>query len=216
VTAANLGSGLEVSSSSGGWLRVTGATWRQRRTTVFNFEVADFHTYFVGEAGAWVHNVCRCGSAPVSRNNVTTVDMEGNMTGGADPLPNSEAARPGNVKWVPENPHQSPAAAAYAADAPGAQPGKAPALTRTTPTGEKDVRFDGFIPPRTMVDRKLSVTTFPKAKRQAVRQSEALEQHNMQGRWQVPNESQAERARRIFDEKNITNIQTEVVPVKEE
>jgi hypothetical protein len=61
TTAANLGSGLEVYSSSGGWLRVTGATWHQRRATVFNFEVAEFHTYFVGAVGAWVHNSCRCG-----------------------------------------------------------------------------------------------------------------------------------------------------------
>lgn len=27
-------------------------------TTVYNFEVADFHTYFVGEDGVWVHNSC--------------------------------------------------------------------------------------------------------------------------------------------------------------
>jgi len=26
------------------------------RTTVYNIEVEDFHTYYVGEAGAWVHN----------------------------------------------------------------------------------------------------------------------------------------------------------------
>jgi guanyl-specific ribonuclease Sa len=24
----------------------------------YNFEVADFHTYFVGDDGAWVHNSC--------------------------------------------------------------------------------------------------------------------------------------------------------------
>ncbi len=28
----------------------------QRRTTVYNFEVEDFHTYFVGQSAAWVHN----------------------------------------------------------------------------------------------------------------------------------------------------------------
>ncbi len=26
--------------------------------TVYNFEVADFHTYFVGESGVLVHNTC--------------------------------------------------------------------------------------------------------------------------------------------------------------
>ena len=25
---------------------------------VYNFEVEDFHTYFVGEEGVWVHNMC--------------------------------------------------------------------------------------------------------------------------------------------------------------
>src|SRR5690606_5809188 len=28
------------------------------RTTVYNVEVEDFHTYFVGEGGVWVHNAC--------------------------------------------------------------------------------------------------------------------------------------------------------------
>lgn len=26
--------------------------------TVYNFEVEDYHTYFVGELGVWVHNTC--------------------------------------------------------------------------------------------------------------------------------------------------------------
>ncbi len=26
-------------------------------TTVYNFQVEDYHTYFVGECGVWVHNV---------------------------------------------------------------------------------------------------------------------------------------------------------------
>jgi hypothetical protein len=26
------------------------------RTTVYNIEVEDFHTYYVGKAGMWVHN----------------------------------------------------------------------------------------------------------------------------------------------------------------
>lgn len=27
-------------------------------TTVYNFELEDYHTYFVGELGVWVHNTC--------------------------------------------------------------------------------------------------------------------------------------------------------------
>lgn len=29
-----------------------------RVETVYNFEVEGFHTYFVGEAGVWAHNLC--------------------------------------------------------------------------------------------------------------------------------------------------------------
>ena len=32
--------------------------------TVYNFEVKDFHTYFVGESGALVHNTCSDGPNP--------------------------------------------------------------------------------------------------------------------------------------------------------
>ena len=45
-----------VVSSGGGTLRVASTTGIQRRTTVYNFEVEDFHTYFVGQSAAWVHN----------------------------------------------------------------------------------------------------------------------------------------------------------------
>ena len=44
--------------------------------TVYNFEVADFHTYFVGECGVLVHNLCDTdGVNPV---NSTTGDTESN------------------------------------------------------------------------------------------------------------------------------------------
>ena len=34
------------------------ATWVAGEHTVFNLEVKGFHTYFVGDVGAWVHNGC--------------------------------------------------------------------------------------------------------------------------------------------------------------
>ena len=58
VQAGDLLPGDELFTSRGGWLRVTGSTWRPETATVYNFEVADFHTYFAGEAQAWVHNTC--------------------------------------------------------------------------------------------------------------------------------------------------------------
>ncbi len=30
------------------------------RHTVYNMEVADYHTYYVGEDGVWVHNIHEC------------------------------------------------------------------------------------------------------------------------------------------------------------
>jgi Pretoxin HINT domain len=56
VAASELRPDDQVVSSGGGRLRVASTTEVLRRTTVYNFEVADFHTYFVGEGAAWVHN----------------------------------------------------------------------------------------------------------------------------------------------------------------
>ena len=33
--------------------------YQPKRCTVYNLEVEDFHTYFVGEHGIWVHNTCK-------------------------------------------------------------------------------------------------------------------------------------------------------------
>jgi hypothetical protein len=43
------------------------------RTKVFNLEVADFHTYFVGESGVWVHNTncAEVGVKPIDSTGVT-------------------------------------------------------------------------------------------------------------------------------------------------
>ena len=37
-------------------LALVGVTWTDRIETVYNFGVQDFHSYFVGESEAWVHN----------------------------------------------------------------------------------------------------------------------------------------------------------------
>jgi Pretoxin HINT domain len=58
VAAGDLAPGDVIVSSGGGRLRVASNQDTSRRTTVYNFEVEDFHTYFVGESAAWVHNDC--------------------------------------------------------------------------------------------------------------------------------------------------------------
>jgi hypothetical protein len=120
--------------------------------------------------------------------------------------------------WVDEGAAMSSKAQQYQSSTSGARSNrvtkKAQAfqLEYTDSTGNrKTVRFDGE-EEGVAIDRKLSVTTFPKSKRQALRQSEALQQNNMAGRWEVPTEAQAKRAKNMFSELGITNITVEVVP----
>jgi uncharacterized protein YdaU (DUF1376 family) len=56
LAASELRTDDRIVSSGGGTLRVASTTGIQRRATVYNFEVEDFHTYFVGQSAAWVHN----------------------------------------------------------------------------------------------------------------------------------------------------------------
>jgi hypothetical protein len=40
------------------WLVIHDIVVKEGTTKVFNFEVEDFHTYFVGENDVWTHNYC--------------------------------------------------------------------------------------------------------------------------------------------------------------
>jgi hypothetical protein len=60
VPAADLDPAHDVVSGPGrSSLSVRGALMLAATTTVYNLEVDEFHTYFVGRAHAWVHNQCR-------------------------------------------------------------------------------------------------------------------------------------------------------------
>ena len=52
-----------------GTARIVESTWLPGDITVFNFEVDETHTYFVGELGAWVHNA-PCGLPGFRKVNV--------------------------------------------------------------------------------------------------------------------------------------------------
>ena len=56
VPAEELLEGDEVYSIQSGWLRVSSGTWTKLEATVYNFEVEEYHTYFVGDNKIWVHN----------------------------------------------------------------------------------------------------------------------------------------------------------------
>ena len=58
VTANKLEAGSIVATSAGSNVRVLDVQKKSVPTTVYNFEVEDFHTYFVGRGALWVHNDC--------------------------------------------------------------------------------------------------------------------------------------------------------------
>lgn len=60
VLAENLEVGDLLVQTGGNTLEIEKIDVEQRQETVYNFEVADFHTYFVSGLGIWVHNeTCR-------------------------------------------------------------------------------------------------------------------------------------------------------------
>ena len=54
------------------WAYVEEVMTTAGRTVVYNFEVEEFHTYFVGAQGAWVHNEC---AAQVATRALTRADL---------------------------------------------------------------------------------------------------------------------------------------------
>lgn len=123
----------------------------------------------------------------------------------------------GEIQWVDENAAMSDRARNFDDAATGSRSnvitknGQAPQIMRTLPDGtQRPVRFDGF-DGNVLIDRKLSVVTTNKAKDQVRRQSEALRQNGFRGQWEVPSESQAKRAKKMFNELGIDNIAVKVV-----
>ena len=57
VPAGELGIGTSIVTRAGPSLRLHAAQTKAAGTTVYNLEVEDFHTYFVGKAKLWVHNI---------------------------------------------------------------------------------------------------------------------------------------------------------------
>jgi hypothetical protein len=209
VDAADLRLG-DVTWTSNGPQAITGIIRDYRSTTVYNLGVSLERTYLVGESGVLVHN------------KTPDVDMGG---GGALPraydaaeanpleLPGAgtvRAAKRGQIEWVNEG-HGNPAAAAYEAGAPGHVPGKAPRLSATDAEGTVTVKFDG-VDGATMVDRKMSVTTFPKSERQMLRQSATAAENGYGVRWEVPTAAEQARAQKMAESLGVKNIDVQVKP----
>jgi hypothetical protein len=60
VGAGDLAAGDLLATNTGNWLKIDAVTWTGEVVPVYNFRVADWHTYFVGSPvwgfGIWVHN----------------------------------------------------------------------------------------------------------------------------------------------------------------
>ena len=121
------------------------------------------------------------------------------------------------VTWVDEVASMSGEARAYNSGAQGARSNvatrlpQAPSIPRVEGGATRTVRFDGE-GPGVLIDRKLAVVTSPKAQSQALRQSESLQQNKLRGLWEVPDPTQAARARTMLQKLGITNIDINVVP----
>ena len=57
VAAGELGIGTSIVTRAGPTVQVASSVAGEAQT-VYNFEVADYHTYFVGQSALWVHNDC--------------------------------------------------------------------------------------------------------------------------------------------------------------
>jgi RHS repeat-associated protein len=95
--AGDLVPGDYVANASGGWLRVDSSTWLQDGATVYNFEVADWHTYFVGESETWVHNASPgipCPPAAPATSSAGAQDTPSSSATPAAAAPGIEPRRP--------------------------------------------------------------------------------------------------------------------------
>jgi RHS repeat-associated protein len=82
VEAKDLELGSRILSATDAWLTTESVAETMERTIVYNFEVADYHTYFVGTQQAWVHN----SDCPLSPEVVRAYEGREAALGGVDPL----------------------------------------------------------------------------------------------------------------------------------
>ena len=85
VASAKLQAGMQLQDRQGQWHEVIGWSALEHRGTTFNFEVADDHTFFVGEEGFWVHNGGPCDIKTYqtyTKANPTTGDVYTGRTSG--------------------------------------------------------------------------------------------------------------------------------------
>ena len=76
VEAQDLKPGMMVQTINGGLLKVSEGWVKVNNATTYNFEVEDYHTYFVGEQNAWVHNTqCNNQISPFDPDQAHVLDV---------------------------------------------------------------------------------------------------------------------------------------------
>jgi len=125
------------------------------------------------------------------------------------------------VRWIDEKASMNPTARYYNDSVVGARSNahsklsQAPSLEYSGVNNKPSiVRFDGK-EGNVLIDRKVAIVTTDKSKGQALRQSEALRQNSLRGRWEVPNATQQLRAEKMLEELKITNIEVNIVNVSQ-
>ena len=73
VAACKLSMGDEIMNASGGSYPVECVELEEKQEVVYNFQVEDYHTYYVGENSILVHNDCPDGEAP-TKSGLDSVD----------------------------------------------------------------------------------------------------------------------------------------------
>ena len=72
-----------VFTAKGRWTKVTAISGVEGKGTVYNFEVAENHDYFVGQSGILVHNVsCKYGNEIHQRFQDVLAEQTGTLPGG--------------------------------------------------------------------------------------------------------------------------------------
>ena len=92
--AGDLRPGDQLTDAQDHTLQVIAVTPRSDRETVYNFEVAEVHTYFAGHLGAWVHNACRAGAGGESGARAPSTGPLKNRSGSLDEAASAARTEP--------------------------------------------------------------------------------------------------------------------------
>jgi Pretoxin HINT domain/Bacterial EndoU nuclease len=92
VPAGELKAGDKVIGATDKLLTIKSSVRDKERHDTYNFEVADYHTYFVGTLGAWVHNACKPINLPSWKKIKIDIDhiASGHMKGGSRVSPSKD------------------------------------------------------------------------------------------------------------------------------